>query len=99
MPGADRHRRVFGFADLADLLNRRLPRPGFPHAVDVATFVVNQLSGGIPAQRPQPVQNFGFKPGLHQRTLNKERVIVLFDIVVLHDVDERPGVAVLPGAG
>ena len=99
MSGADRHGGVFGFAYLADLLYRRFPRPGFPHAVDVATFVVNQLSGGIPAERLQPVQNFGLEPGLHQRTLNKERVIVLFDIVVLHDVHKRPRVAVLPGAG
>ena len=45
------------------------------------------------------MEDFGLEPGLHQRTLNKERVIVLFDIVVLHDVDERPRVAVLPGAG
>ena len=49
MSGPNRHGSIFGFADLADLLYRRFPRPGFPHAVDVATFVVNQLPGSIPA--------------------------------------------------
>lgn len=45
------------------------------------------------------MQNFGFKPGLQQRALNKERVIILFDVIVLHDVHERTRMAVLPRAG
>ena len=97
--GADRHGGVLGFAHLADLLNRRFPGPGFPYAVNVTAFIINQLPGGIPAQRAQSMQDFGFKPGLDQRALNKERVVILFNIVVLHDMDERPRVAVLPCAG
>ncbi|MNT20055.1 hypothetical protein D3C72_1553490 [compost metagenome] len=71
MTGANRHGGVFGFAHFTHLLDRRFPRPGFPHAVHVAAFIVDQLPRRIPAQRFQPVQNFGLKARLHQGTLNK----------------------------
>ena len=99
MSGTYRHRRVLIGADFPHLLNGGLPCPGFPDAVDQTTVGINQLPGGIPAQFIQAKQNFALEAGLGQRTLDKLRVVVLLQILILHDVHERTRPAVLPRSG
>ncbi len=96
MSGTNRYRRVLLGADFAHLLNGGFPCPGFPDAVDQPPVGVDQLTGSVPAQLIKAKENFALKTGLGQRTLNKLRVVVLFQILVLHDVDEGPRPAVFP---
>ena len=97
MTGTDRHRSKLTVANFTNLIKRRLPRPGFPHAVNQSPFPINQLPGSIPAQFIQPTQDTRFKARLVQRLLHKLRVIVFLDIFVLHDMDKRTCTTVFPG--
>ncbi|CNV15216.1 Uncharacterised protein [Salmonella enterica subsp. enterica serovar Bovismorbificans] len=98
MPGTNRHCGILRLADFAYLLHRRFPRPGFPDTIHQPSVAIDQLPGVIPAQLAQPAENFARETGLMQRLLHKLRVIVLLDIIILHDMDERTRFTVFPGA-
>ncbi len=96
--GTNRHGGIFVFVDFTHLLNGGFPRPGFPYAVHQTPVAVNQLTGGIPAQFVEAIENFALKARLLKGTLHKLGVVIFLQIVVLHDVHKRSGLAVFPRA-